>query len=69
MSDAANGELGKRARLAADALFEARTGRCAIPPVSETLRIDDPVVAYSVREANTLRWLASGRKLVDGRSV
>jgi 2-keto-4-pentenoate hydratase len=68
MSEGAGGELGKRARQAADALFEARAGRCAIPPVSGTFGIDDPAVAYGVQEANTLRWLASGRKLV-GRKI
>ena len=53
---------------AATALFDARSSRAPIQPISETFEVSDPELAYAVQEANTARWVADGRKLV-GRKI
>ena len=53
---------------AATALFDARSSRAPIQPISETFEVTDPELAYAVQEANTARWVADGRKLV-GRKI
>jgi 2-keto-4-pentenoate hydratase len=68
MSKEAAGKLSKQAGQAAEALFNARAERREISPVSETFGVTDPDVAYRVQEANTVRWLDAGRKLV-GRKI
>ena len=68
MTQNQNEDLRKHARQAADALFDARESRVAVPPVSETFGVADPDTAYRVQEANTVRWLGAGRRLV-GRKI
>jgi len=57
-----------RTEKAAAAIYDARTSRRPIAPISETYGIVDPRVAYTVQDVNTTRWLAEGRRLV-GRKI
>lgn len=60
--------MDERLRRAADAMFEARKQLSPIRPIRDEYGVSSPEEAYAIQEANTKKYLQSGRKL-SGRKI
>lgn len=60
--------MAEPVRTAADRLWNVYDSRVPCAPVRDIIGPSDVDMAYAVQEANTVRWLAEGRKL-SGRKI